>query len=161
MIGSENENELALDNVAGIRKRTQSGTGGGRTAEGRAAGRADQRLGCDIARAPPPWPTLCKGGKGGQGASDCSRRVDRISGGWRPSPPLAHPLQIRTQVPEVRWSLYREAARRHSPGRAFRAIQSVKIGLIVRMQSRAENIFILKTYFAAFCRRMFHIKVER
>ncbi len=27
MIGSENENELALDNVAGIRERTQSGEG--------------------------------------------------------------------------------------------------------------------------------------
>jgi hypothetical protein len=37
MIGSENENELALDNVAGIRERTQRGEGrnqcGGRRAE--------------------------------------------------------------------------------------------------------------------------------
>jgi hypothetical protein len=37
MIGSENENEVALDNVAGIRERSQSGEGrnldGGRRAE--------------------------------------------------------------------------------------------------------------------------------
>jgi hypothetical protein len=30
MIGSENENELALDNVAGIRERTQAEDGGRR-----------------------------------------------------------------------------------------------------------------------------------
>ncbi len=36
MIGSENENELALDNVAGIRERTQlrGGPKSGRRAEG-------------------------------------------------------------------------------------------------------------------------------
>jgi hypothetical protein len=46
-------------------------------------------------------------------------------------------------------------------GRAFRAIQSVITGLIVKMRCWAENIFIPKTFFAAFCRRMFHIVVER
>ena len=41
----------------------------------------------------PPWPPLCKGGKGGRGAFACTRRVDRITGVCRRSPPLAPPLQ--------------------------------------------------------------------
>ncbi len=45
--------------------------------------------------------------------------------------------------------------------RAFRGIQSVITGLIVKMQSWAKNIFIPWILFAAFCRRMFHIIVER
>jgi hypothetical protein len=47
--------------------------------------------------------------------------------------------------------------RRHSAGRAFRAIQSVITALIVKMRSWCENILILKTFFVAFCRRMLHI----
>ncbi len=48
-------------------------------------------------------------------------------------------------------------ARGHSAGGAFRAIQSVITALIVKMRSWGENIFILKTFFVAFCRRMLHI----
>jgi hypothetical protein len=33
--------------------------------------------------------------------------------------------------------------------------------LIVKMQRRAKNIFILKTFFVAFCRGVFHIILER
>ena len=101
------------------------------------------------------------GGKVCGVAFACSWRVERISGSaatsLSPHPPLAPPLQIRTQALDVCWSLGREAARRQSPGRALRAIQSVITGLIVKMRSRGKNIFILNTFFAAFGRRMFHI----
>jgi hypothetical protein len=89
MIGSENENEPALDNVAGIRKRTQ--TAGGRGAAIGSAGRLRHRL-----RPTPPGPPFARGGKARGVAFGCAGRFDRISGSAAtslaphpPGPPFA------------------------------------------------------------------------
>jgi hypothetical protein len=62
MIGSENENELGLDNVAGIRKRTQFW------------GRAEIRVGADEVTPALAFPTKGEGDRGGRRTEDGARR---------------------------------------------------------------------------------------